>query len=267
MNTEETNRAMWHAMLHGDVEKLNRFRTLFKILPSNPRCPICNTPFKGVGGGIVRTVWHRRPSTLNPRYCNACEQFAETHPGGAEACITMLFADVRGSTTIAESISPSDFHRLLNKFYKAATRVMVESDAWIDKLVGDEVIALYIPGFAGKDHARVAIEAAQQLMRDVGYGTPNGPWLPIGIGIHTDTVYVGVVGSEGVTDITALGDGMNTTARLVSNAGAGEILVSEAAISAAGLDFSDREARELHVKGRTEPIHVRVLSTEQPEMA
>jgi adenylate cyclase len=265
-DSEQLNRQMWHAMLHGKFEHLQRYRTWFKILPSNPRCTICNAPFEGFGGRVVRTFWNRKPSGLNPRYCNACEHFGEMYPGGAEVLITMIFADVRGSTTIAENMNPSEFRTLLNRFYKASTNVLVDTNAWIDKLVGDEIIALFIPGFVGEDHAKVAIAAAQELLHAVGYGSKDGPWIPIGVGVHTDTVYVGVVGSEGVTDITALGDGMNTTARLVSNAAAGEILVSEATVKASGLDMSHYEARELTVKGRTEPVNVRVLGVEHREV-
>jgi adenylate cyclase len=172
----------------------------------------------------------------------------------------MLFTDIRGSTTIAENLTPMEFTRILNRFYAAAANVLIPTHAWIDKLVGDEVIALFIPAFVGHDHARVAVETAQSLMRTLGYGAPEGPWLPAGVGIHTDNVFVGTVGSEGITDITALGDGMNTTARLVSNAGAGEILISQATYEAAKLDAASLDERHLQLKGRTEPITVRVIT-------
>ena len=190
---------------------------------------------------------------------NHCEQFAEKHPGGAELEITMFFADVRGSTSLAENVSPTDFRALLNRFYSMATNILIHDNAWIDKLVGDEIIALYVPGFVGPEHARLCIKSAEALRKTIGYDTPNGPFLPIGIGVHTDTVYVGVVGSEGVTDITALGDGMNTTARLVSSAASGEIVISEAAYRASHLDLAGAEVRELHLKGKSEPFAVRVL--------
>jgi adenylate cyclase len=132
MDTEQLNQQMWNAMLHGEFETLQRYRTFFKILPSNPRCSICNAPFEGFGGRVVRTFMNRKPSGLNPRYCNACEHFAEQYPGGAEVEITMLFADVRGSTTIAENMNPSEFRTLLNRFYKASTNILVESNSWID---------------------------------------------------------------------------------------------------------------------------------------
>ena len=186
---------------------------------------------------------------------------AHKYPGGAEVELSMLFVDVRGSTSLAEQMSPVEFSRLLNRFYKAATDVLVKTDAFIDKFVGDEVIGLYLPLFAGPHHARAAILAAQGLLRITGHGDRSGAWLPIGVGIHTGIAYVGVVsGIEGaITDVTALGDNVNITARLASKAGPGEALISEAAHASAGLNLEGLERRQLELKGKSEPVSVRVL--------
>jgi adenylate cyclase len=183
------------------------------------------------------------------------------YPGGAEVEITMLFADVRGSSRLAERMSAADFGRLMDRFYKAATVVLIRTDAFIDKFVGDEVIGLYLPLFVGPNHARAAIGAAQELLHITGHNDKAGPWLPIGIGLHTGVAYVGVVsGAEGtVTDVTALGDNVNTAARLASSAGPGEALISDAAYSAAGMDFGKLERRQLELKGKSAPINVHVL--------
>jgi adenylate cyclase len=260
MDNQATNDAIWQAMLMGNVSAVRRHRAVFKHIPAEPRCPMCYSPFAGIGGSISRFVFRKEPSALNPRFCNDCDRFARERPGGAEVEITMLFADVRGSTALAENTTPSEFTRLLNRFYAAAASVLVPANSWIDKLVGDEVIALFIPGFAGHDHAQGAVAAAQHLLTAVGYGSSDGPWIPIGVGVHTDTVYVGSVGSGGITDITALGDGMNTAARLVSSASAGEIIISEATAHAAHLDTSQLEARTLDLKGKAKPFSVRILT-------
>ncbi len=98
-----------------------------------------------------------------------------------------------------------------------------------------------------------------------GYAVKDNPWLPVGVGICTGVAYVGVVGSSGgVTDITALGDAVNTTARLASSAAAGEILVSEAVCDAAGLGSAQFEERTLTLKGKQEPFRVRVLRAKEP---
>jgi len=149
----------------------------------------------------------------------------------------------------------------MNRFYVVATDVLVNTDAMVDRLIGDEVIGLYIPGMTGPEHARLAIEAAQELLKTTGHGARSGPWLPIGVGVHTGLAYVGVVGGTdgNPTDFTALGDNVNITARLASQAGPGEILISEAASTAAGLDLGDLERQQLELKGKSEPIGVRVL--------
>ena len=184
-----------------------------------------------------------------------------THPGGAEAEITMLFADVRGSSGLAERMSATEYSRLMNRFYAAATRVLIKTDALINKLVGDEVVALYVPLLTGPNHARPAVEAAQELLGATGHGAAGGPWLPIGVGVHTGTAFVGIVsGEEGsAPDWTALGDNVNITARLASAAGPGEALISDAACAAASLDHGPAERRQMELRGRNAPVSVRVL--------
>ena len=183
------------------------------------------------------------------------------YPGGTEIEISLLFADVRGSTNLAGSMGAAEFSQLMSRFYHAATNVLIRTDAFIDKLVGDEVIGLYIPGYAGKHHARKAVHAAQRLGRAMGYGTPAGPWLPIGVGVHTGVAYVGTVqGTEGaVTDFTALGDSVNVAARLGSTAKPGEALISDVTYAAAGLKLGYLERRQLELKGKADPVSVRVL--------
>lgn len=187
--------------------------------------------------------------------------FAEQYPGGTEVELSMLFVDVRGSTSLAERMSALDYSRLMNRFYRAATDVLIRTDAFIDQFVGDEAIGLYIPLFTGSNHARPAILAAQELLCVMGYGSKQGPWLPIGVGVHTGTVFFGTIGgAEGsVTDVAALGDNVNVTARLASKAASGEALISDATYNAAQLDLGNLEHRQLELKGKREPICARVL--------
>jgi adenylate cyclase len=174
----------------------------------------------------------------------------------------MLFVDVRGSTKIAEKMDAPEFSRLMNRFYEAAINVLVRSDAFIDKLVGDEVTALFIPGYTGKDHAHKAVEAGKALLRVTGHGTANGPWVPIGVGIHTGIAWVGsIAGASGAaSDFTALGDNVNIAARLASVARQGEVLVSESAYNATRIATGGLEKRELELKGKSEPVTVIVLN-------
>lgn len=230
-------------------------------MPGSPRCKSCYVPFEGLGSRLARLVYGKRPSNLNPQMCNECEKFARQFQGGAEVELTLLFADVRGSTALAEKMSPREFGRLINRFYTAASHVMVHSDALIDKIIGDQVAGMYVPGFAGPDHARVAVEAAHELLEVTGHGRADGPWMPLGIGVHTGIAFVGSVGSqESTTDITVLGDVANTTARLSSTAGPGEIFVSEAAYAQVGSGFASEERRELQLKGKRDVFTVHVLA-------
>ena len=205
------------------------------------------------------SVAGKEQSKYNPRSCEPCAQFETL--GGAEVVLSMLFADVRGSTALAEQMSPLEFSKLMNRFYRVATDILIKYDAMVDKLVGDEVIGLFIPGLAGANHARKAVKAARRLLPPTGHQDRKGPWLPLGIGVHTGLVYAGVVGGtdDNPTDFTALGDNVNITARLVSNAGEGEILISDTTYLEAAMELGELERQELELKGRSEPTRFRIL--------
>jgi adenylate cyclase len=266
MNEKSEQDAMiehvWRTYLTtGEFHKEARQRRLFRILPGTPRCKNCYVPFRGAGSHIVKLVYGKRRSNLNPQMCNACEKFARQYQGGAEIELTLLFADVRGSTVLAEKMSPTEYGHLINRFYTKASHVMVHSNALIDKIIGDQVAGMYVPGFAGSGHARIAVEAAQEILRVTGHGSPGGPWMPLGVGVHTGIAFVGSMGSEqGTTDITVLGDVANTAARLSSSAEPGEILISETAYAAAGLQLETDEQRDLGLKGKSDLFRVHVLS-------
>jgi adenylate cyclase len=250
---------IWRAILNGRVPGLKQSRRLYRLLPGDKRCKNCHVPLSGLSAPIMR-LFGRRAYEKNPHFCNWCMWLGQLYPGGTEIELSLLFADVRGSTQLAETMRAAEFGRVMNRFCAAATGVLVRSDAFIDKFVGDEVIGLYIPGYAGRRHARKAMLAAQRLSQSIGYGSPEGPWLSIGVGVHTGVAYVGTVrGIEGsVTDFTALGDNVNIAARLAGAAAPGEALISDAAYTAAGLKLDHLDRRQLALKGKAEPIGVRV---------
>jgi adenylate cyclase len=268
-NTAEWQRVLTGGFDHWDMARrpelvLDLLHLLTHRIPSDPRCESCGLPFEGVGGSALKTFGYYR-SNLNPRFCNFCDQLMKRKPGGAEVELTLLFADVRGSTSLAETMGPTEFTQLLNRFYSSAVDIMAHTDAIIDKLVGDEVIGLYVPGFASESHAQKAIQAARELMEQTGHGSPEGPWIPLGAGIHTGVAYVGTVGKPGsVTDITAMGDTVNTAARLVSEAATGEIVVSETSVEAAGLDPAGLESRLLTLKGKSQPVPAQIIAYSSP---
>lgn len=222
----------------------------------NPRCSVCEQPFVGISGRFLKALTGYRRSHASPNVCNLCEEGMPT--GGAEVDTAVFFADVRGSTGLGEQLGPAEFAALLNRFYSVSQRVILESDGWIDKLVGDEVMALYVNAM-GADYRARAVESGVRLLRHVGYDGEHEPWLPVGIGVHAGLAYVGKVGPDGTNQFTAIGDTVNTAARLQSMAGPGELLISEEIYRAVAARYPDLERRTLAVRGRTEPIDVRVL--------
>jgi adenylate cyclase len=251
---------MWRRMLTGDYPRLDRMRRMWGALPSPPRCKLCNAPFKGPGGVLMRLIAYG-PSPLNRRLCKWCIRAMHKHPGGAEIEISVLFADVRGSTGIAERMAPGEFSDLLAHFYGAAAEVIDDWDGIVDKFVGDGAVALFIPGFAGRDHAQNAISAARALLERTG-NDGFDPWIPVGVAVHTGTSFVGSVGEGDACDFTAVGDTVNTAARLDGLAGAGEILVSESAAAAASLDTSGLERRSLELRGREQGVDAWVMTAD-----
>jgi adenylate cyclase len=152
----------------------------------------------------------------------------------------------------------------MNRFYRVSSGVLVDGDAIIEKFVGDEVVGLFLPFMTGPDHARKALETATALLRATGHGSPGGPWLPIGAGVHTGAAFVGIVTSaEGTSDFTALGDAMNIAAHLAAQAGVGEILVTSRSAGAASLGWDALERRHLSLKGY--PIDAAVLTAAPSE--
>ena len=202
----------------------------------------------------------KRPSGSNPNWCTSCFDFLVRHHGGAEVDGAMLFADIRGSTSLAERLSPADFHALLDRFFATATSVVFRHDGFIDKFVGDELVALFFPLLTGDRYVARAVAAAQDLLRETGHGSPDGPWVPVGAGVHAGRAWFGVVGDAGHVELTAVGDAVNVAARLASLAEAGEVLVSADAASASDLPPT-RERRTLTLKGKaagTEVVSVRM---------
>ena len=249
----------WKGILLGTDPRLAGARSRLKHVPSEPRCKLCGAPFGGVGAPFMRFLGRERWAK-NPRYCANCFGAMSAMRGGAEIEATFLFADVRGSTTLAEGMSASAFRSLLGRFYDASSRVLVDHDAIVDKFVGDAVFAIFVPALTHEAHAAHAVDAGLELLRAMGYAGSAEPWLPIGIGINTGTAYVGSVGQGAVPDFTALGDAVNTTARLASVAAPGELLITDSTAAAADLPMGGLERRVLDLKGKADATQVSVVT-------
>jgi adenylate cyclase len=271
MAEQMTPEEEWRSLLMGTHPHLQH--KPFRFVPSSPRCKLCAAPFHGPGGMVFRRYgfgpWEKNPNvcgrcfkglSVQARSCPGSEEDGSV--GGAEVELSMLFADVRGSSELARQMSSREFTNLMQRFYSVSRAVLIRGDAIVEKFIGDEVAALFLPFMTGPEHARRAIDVAEELRRAVGYGAPDGPWVRLGIGVHTGVAFVGMVASGGVSDFTALGDPVNLTAHLASVAAAGEILVGADAAAAAGLTDPAYERRHVSLKGH--PLDVVVL---QPQAA
>jgi adenylate cyclase len=234
-------------------------RRVFKRIPADPRCRMCASPFQGPGAPLMRLIG-KRPSEANPNWCSSCINFMSKHHGGAEVDGAFLFADIRGSTALAERMSSGDYHAVLNRYFATATSVVFDHDGFVDKFVGDELVALFFTLLSGDRYVARAVAAAEHLLRATGHADPGGPWVPVGAGVHAGRAWFGIVGEGSHIELTAVGDNVNVAARLAAAAEAGELLVSADAADASDLDPS-LERRNLDLKGKsleTEVVSVRV---------
>jgi adenylate cyclase len=243
--SEAGDRAFFRSL---ESHRVRRFVRLMSHLPSDPRCAVCRAPYGGVGGRVMGRMGFA-PSRKNPRLCSKC--FEKAPMGGVEMQVGILFADVRGFTTLAERQAPDAVAALLNHFYATAVDVLCEH-AIIDKLVGDEVMALYLPGVFPGVPAQNMIVDAHELLVASGY-RERQPWVELGIGLDFGSAFVGNVGAGGVKDFTAIGDVVNTAARLQGAAASGEIVMSSRVHDRAGDYAKGTEPRELALKGKSQP--------------
>jgi adenylate cyclase len=251
---DAANEAFWREYLTRGDSNEKRARRVLRLLPHGPRCKLCAAPFAGAAAPFMRAIG-KRPADKNPNICNACFEFIEQRHGGAEIEASFLFADIRGSTSIAERLPPAEFRALIDRFYTATAAAVYENDGGVDKFVGDEIVAFFFPIMTGPKHAAAAVRAALGVLRATGHDDPGGPWVPVGAGVSSGAAWVGAVGDAQKTDVTALGDTVNIAARLGAAAQAGELLVTVEAAEAAGLDPS-LERRKLDLKGKSTPTEV-----------
>lgn len=249
----------WRRVLMGEfMPGLSRY---FRRLPGPPRCKACQAPFKGPFAPLLRLRGFR-PWQLNRRLCHHCFNGIDKARGGAEVPVSLLFADVRGSTSLAEEMSARDFRTVVDRFYKLVFGAVDRNRGVVDHLAGDGVMAMWTPRFGGKDHPAHAIDAGREVAEDLMTDRSLRGRVPAGVGVHTGTAWIGVVGESGAHDFTVLGDAPNTVARLGSAAQSGELLVSPAIAEAVRLDTSALEQRRLALKGKADPFTAWVVSVQ-----
>lgn len=180
--------------------------------------------------------------------------------GGINQTVTVLFADIRGFTAFSENENPERVVNLLNRYFSLMSEIIFAHGGTLDKYIGDGLMAIFGAPTATPDDAKNALQTAIEMQEKLvslnselhaeGY-SPIG----IGIGLHTGEATVGYIGSDKRSEYTAIGDTVNLSARLEQNAKAGQILVSEATVSACDEEeFSLIPHKPLQVKNRVQPV-------------
>jgi adenylate cyclase len=191
------------------------------------------------------------PSRKNPHLCARCIESAPE--GGCVSPLSVLFADVRDYTSLAERLSSVEVKNLLSRFYAAASGALLSHEAVLAQIAGDEVMALFVPGLAGPAYRSRAVDAGRALLHAMGYGTPQGNWLEVGVGISSGEQFVGNVGGGGFKDFTSLGDVTNTAARLQAKA-RGDVVVDAATYAPVADRYASAERADLELQGKRTPV-------------
>jgi adenylate cyclase len=254
---QQGNEDLWNTIFADGHPDLLKQHWLHKKLPTQPRCRMCLVPFKGIGGWIMRKKG-KSQNKRNPNFCNACDQFIQTYPGGAEVELSILYIDIRQSTVYAEGHNTSDVSQRINTFLNEATRIITEHDGFIMAFYGDCVVAAWPPGFSGKSHGLKAQQAAIALAKNKNMADKDGSVIPVGVGVHTGKVFISTVSAlQGMfRDVSIFGINVNLTARLASQAVASQVLGSAENILAAGKELTTFNHQSVELKGFAEPVEV-----------
>jgi class 3 adenylate cyclase len=185
---------------------------------------------------------------------------AQAALGGAEREISVLFGDLRGFTSLSERLSPPELVQLLNRYYGAASQVVLDQGGTIDKFMGDAMMALFNAPAHQPDHALRACRAALAMQKAIAPIAAESPDLPrFGIGITTGSALVGNIGSEAIRNFTAIGDTVNLASRLQSRAEGGQVLINSSTYNLVREAVVAQPLGQIQVKGKQEAVEVYVL--------
>ena len=181
--------------------------------------------------------------------------------GGVRQNITVLFADIRGFTSLSETRSPEEIVEMLNRYFSLASEIIFHHDGTLDKYIGDGLFAFFGAPYEDAAHPLKAVRAAWELQQALANFNESLqrdllPAVSVGIGINTGAALVGYIGSEKRTDYTAIGDTVNIAARLESMAQGGQILVSETTSQLIGNEFIFRLLGSTPLKGKAQPLPI-----------
>jgi adenylate cyclase len=172
---------------------------------------------------------------------------------------TILFADIKGFTALAERMPPREVNLILNDFFSRMTDILFRYDGTLDKYIGDGLMAVFGAPMEKEDDAERGIRAAQEMMQALAAmmaGMPEDRKFTIRIGINTGKVVAGNIGSPKRMDYTVIGDSVNTASRLESIAQPNQILIGEETYRRVQGKFNIRAVGPRKVKGKTVEVMV-----------
>jgi class 3 adenylate cyclase len=216
-------------------------------------CDRCGSPVRGVPAPA--------PSSYTPAHLAARIRATRAALEGERKLVTVLFADVVGSTTIAERIDPEEMRTLVDRCFGHMLEEVHRFEGTVNQFTGDGVMALFGAPLALEDAPRRACMAALAIQRVLAslreeLRSTSSVDLQVRIGIHTGVVVVGRIGNDLRMEYTAIGDTTNLASRLQTLAAPGAIAISEATHRLAGPFFETRDMGPQQVKGKSEPVRV-----------
>lgn len=217
-------------------------------------CRVCGTVLSGPGGAILRLIGIAR-SRRNPNICTRCNTHFES---GQMLEVTVLFADLSGFTAMTHELGPERAHEVVDAFLKVASREVMKEDGFVDKFIGDAVMAVFNAPISRPDHAVAAFRAAMAIQRAMpGLSASHGRTLHATVGIANGYARLGTPGGSGAGDHTLLGDVVNLAARLQSRAQAGDVIVDEYIYGALQGEAGEVPEERLDLRGFPAPVACR----------
>jgi len=194
--------------------------------------------------------------------------------GGERKFLTVLFSDIRGFTSISEQLQPEALVLFLNEYMSTMSGIILHYSGFLDKFIGDAIMAVYCAPISRQDHALLACQTALDMRAalakiNLRFQEKNFPQIRIGIGINSGEMIVGNMGSRERMDYTVLGDNVNLASRLegITKVYGVDVVISEFTYQLVREEFIARELDRVRVKGKTQPVKIYELMARREEAA
>lgn len=181
--------------------------------------------------------------------------------GGQNRVATVLFADIRGFTSMSENMKAADVLQMLNEYFELMVEIAFKHEGTVDKFVGDEIMVLWGAPVSHNDDASRAVRAAVDMQRALlefnkVRESEGQSAIQIGIGLNTGELVAGYIGSTRTMSYSVIGDAVNTAARLCSAAKAGQVIISENTYAVLNKEFECIQLEDVLAKGKSKPLKV-----------